>query len=132
MKKIALGLICSNLVISIFLFIDKWVLSAPICPTCNAGLETTHLILSLLSLVGACVILGLYMLGKKWQAFRIVCIVTAGGSALISSALMSIQATGDWSICWLCFTSEIFYYLVFIAVTTESFIALLKQKVLLA
>ncbi|WP_073088805.1 hypothetical protein [Thermosyntropha lipolytica] len=119
MRKIVLGLIYSNLAISIFVFIDKWVLSTPICPTCNAGLKTTHLILSLLSLVGACVILGLYMMGKKWKVIRIVCIVTAGVSAVISSALMNIQATGGWSICWLCFTSEIFYYLVFIAVTTE-------------
>lgn len=41
------------------------------------------LILSLLSLIGACGILGLYMLGKKWPAFRSGCIVTAGVSALI-------------------------------------------------
>jgi hypothetical protein len=120
------------LVISIFVFTDKWVLSTPICPTYNAGLKTTHLILSLLSLVGACVILGLYMLGKKWKVFRIVCIVTAGVFAVISSVLMNIQITGDWSICWPCFTSEIFFYLVFIAVTTELVISLLKQKAILA
>lgn len=132
MKNIVLGVIFSNIVISIFVFVDKWVLSTPICPTCNAGLKTIHLILSLLSLLGACAILGLYMLGRKWKVFRIICIVTVGVSAVISSALMNIQTTVGWSICWPCFTSEIFYYLVFIAVTTEIVISLLKQKAILA
>lgn len=115
MKKTTYSIILLNVFFSTILFADKWLLSGSNCTTCQ-GLPISHLLLSLFSLLGALIILGLYTVALKHRHFMVPWLVFNTFTATVSSMLIGYQLQLGHIVCWLCFMSEILYYLVFIAI----------------
>lgn len=127
MKRFLNLLIGTNILFSIYLIINKWILEDTSCKTCS-HLPISQLQLSIMAFIGSLTVAILYRLSLKIKTFGYACAGFTGVTAIVSASLMALQFRQGYIICWSCFASEVMFYITFVVLAIQRLSSWLRQQ----